>query len=298
MMSAGNSGVVKVPHALGGHPYNQGVLKLKGLTVIESCTHSQGTKGTMFLEDHLLLFVLEGIYTVRFGSQEYTVRKNEMILLQKSIVVEYEKSGEPDSEYVLDYMMFFLKEDVLREFIKLADHKPSYPAVLVPVSVQAVNARLVSFTESLKPYFTESDKISDGLVRLKLLELLFDAADANEQFLLQFLQLKRKARKDIAEVIEENIMNPVSLSDLAYLSGRSLSTFKRDFQAMYNTSPLQWIRNRRLDKAEELLTHSDLSVTDICFTIGFENTAHFSKVFKERFGYPPSALKKHDGIPG
>lgn len=87
-------------------------------------------------------------------------------------------------------------------------------------------------------------------------------------------------------------MNPVSISDLAYLSGRSLSAFKREFQVTYNTSPLQWIRNRRLDKAEELLTHSNLSVTDICFTIGFENVAHFSKVFKERFGYPPSALKK------
>lgn len=284
--------MVKAPQALSKPPYNQGVLKLKGLSVIESCTHTQGTKGTLFLEDHLLLFVLEGMYTVRFGNQEYTVRKNEMILLQKSIVVEYEKSGDPDSQYLLDYMMFFLKDEVLREFVKQADYKSSYPAHLAPVCVHPINERLISYLESLKPYFNETEKISDGLVKLKLLELLFDVADANHQFLLQFLQLKHKTRKDIAEVIEDNYMNPVSISDLAYLSGRSLSSFKREFQAMYNTSPLQWIRNRRLDKAEELLTHSNLSVTDICFTTGFENVAHFSKVFKERFGYPPSALKK------
>jgi AraC-like DNA-binding protein len=189
-------------------------------------------------------------------------------------------------------MMFFLKEDVLLEFMRLADYKSSYPVLLVPVYVHSVNDRLVGYLESLKSYFNDSEKINDGLVKLKLLELLFNAVDADNRFLLQFLQLKRKTRKGIAEVIEENFMNPVSISDLAYLSGRSLSAFKREFQATYNTSPLQWIRNRRLDKAEELLTYSNLSVTDICFTIGFENVAHFSKVFKERFGYPPSTLKK------
>jgi AraC-like DNA-binding protein len=292
MVSVRNNTIVKAPHSLSKPPYSQSILKLKGLSVIESCSHTEGTKGTMFLEDHLLLFVLEGMYKVRFGNQEYTVRKNEMILLQKSIVVEYEKSGVPDSEYRLDYMMFFLKEEILLEFIKLADYKSSYPAALVPVCVHSVNDRLISYLESLKPYFNEADKINDSLLRLKLLELLFDVADANNRFLLQFLQLKSKTKKDIAEVMDENFMNPVSVSDLAYLSGRSLASFKREFQAMYNTSPLQWIRNRRLDKAEELLTHSNLSVTDICFAVGFENVAHFSKVFKVKFGYPPSALKK------
>ncbi len=291
-MSVRNGAVVKAPQALSKPPYSQGIIKMKGLSVIESCTHTLGTKGTMFLEDHLLLFVLNGMYSVRFGTQEYTVRKNEMILLQKSIVVEYEKSGDPDSEYTLDYMMFFLKEEVIREFLKLADYQSVYPAQLIPACVHTVNDRLIRYLESLKPYFKEADKISDGLVKLKLLELLFDVADADERFLPQFLQLKRKARKEITEVMEENFMNPVSISDLAYLSGRSLSSFKREFQAMYNTTPLQWMRNRRLDKAEELLRHSTLSVTDICFTIGFENVAHFSKVFKERFGCPPSALKR------
>ncbi|MFD1903052.1 helix-turn-helix domain-containing protein [Paenibacillus rhizoplanae] len=71
--------------------------------------------------------------------------------------------------------------------------------------------------------------------------------------------------------MEENFMNPVSLNDLAYLSGRSLAAFKRDFQAIYNTSPLKWVRNRRLDKAKELLAETALSVTDICFfSTGFE----------------------------
>lgn len=284
--------VAKVPYDLAREPFNQGILKMNGVTVVESCAFTKGLKGTMFLEDHLLLFVLEGTYTVRFGSQEYIVRKNEMVLLQKSIMVEYEKSGEAGSDYVLDYMMFFLKEELLTEFIKMADLESNYPSGLVPVSVNRVNDRLINYIYSLKPYFKESNTIRDGLIRVKLLELLFDVADADEQFLYQFLQLKRTKKHSITEVVEQNITTPVSLNDLAYLSGRSLSAFKRDFQAIYNSSPLRWIRNRRLDIAKELLLHTSLSVTDVCFSTGFENVAHFSKVFKERFGVAPSTYKQ------
>jgi AraC-like DNA-binding protein len=79
----------------------------------------------------------------------------------------------------------------------------------------------------------EPDRINPGLIKIKLLELLFDLADADDKLLFQFLQIKRKEKRHITEIIEENLFNPVSLNDLAYLSGRSLSSFKRDFQSIY-----------------------------------------------------------------
>nr|WP_231597729.1 helix-turn-helix transcriptional regulator [Bacillus sp. SA1-12] len=63
------------------------------------------------------------------------------------------------------------------------------------------------------------------------------------------------------------------------------------FKSIYNTSPLQWIRNRRLDRAKELLAISALSVTDVCYSTGFENVAYFSKVFKKKFGMSPSMVR-------
>jgi AraC family transcriptional regulator, exoenzyme S synthesis regulatory protein ExsA len=269
------------------------MLKMKGLTVIGTCTPSEVKTGTMYLQDHVILFVLGGIYKVRYGNQEYIIRKNEMVLLQKAIVIEYEKYGEADSGYVLDYMMFFLKDELLNEFIKMLNLKHSYPALLVPVTVNPVNDRLLSYIVSLKPYFKESEKIGEELIKIKLFELLFDIVDVDEKLLFQFLQLKRKKVSSIVEIIEENLMNPVSLNDLAYLSGRSLATFKREFQAIYNEPTFQWIRNRRLEKARELLDYTELSVTDVCFATGFENIAHFSKVFKKKYGIPPSVVKHY-----
>ncbi len=284
--------VVKAPQDL----VSITMLKIKGLSVIGACIYSGVKTGTMYLQDHVLLFVLEGTYIVRFGKKEYKVRKNEMVLLQKAIVIEYEKFGESDSEYTLDYMMFFLKDELLNDFLNISNIKYSCPSELVPVTVHSSNERLQSYITSLKPYFKESEKIEDELIKLKLFELLFNIVNADEKLLYQFLQLKRREPSSIVKVIEENLMNPVSLNDLAYLSGKSLSTFKREFQAIYNEPTFQWIRNRRLEKAKELLMSSGLSVTDACFATGVENVAHFSKSFKKKYGVSPSEIKKSSNL--
>ncbi|WP_234489489.1 helix-turn-helix domain-containing protein [Paenibacillus sp. S28] len=288
-----SSKMVKVPHQLVKSPNKKGSLKLDGMSVIEFCFYTQGIKGSFFLQDHLLLIVKSGVYTIRFGDREYTIRSNELMFIHKSTGVEYEKTGEPDSDYILDYTMFFLNEKIVDEFLKFAGLKPIYLVNdVVPITVFPINDRIGSYIESLKPYFENPDEVKEGLVRVKLMELLFHIADSNDRLLHQMMQPISKERGSIAKIMEENFMNPVSLNDLAYLSGRSLAAFKRDFQAIYNTSPLKWVRNRRLDKAKELLAETVLSVTDVCFSTGFENIAHFSKVFKERFGLPPSEFRR------
>lgn len=292
-MSMRNGKIIKAPQGLERAPDKQGSLKQNGLSVIQFCLHTQGTTGSYFLKDHMLLFVISGVYSVRFKDQEYTVRSNEMVFLHQSIRIDYIKSGEPGSEFMLDYMMFFLNENMLAEFVQFSGFKPTDTVnEIVPVFIIPVNELTHSYIESLKPYFKNPDEVQDGLIRLKFMELLFHLAQDNDRFLHQLLQPNHDKNSDFGNIIEENITNPISISDLAYLSGRSLSTFKRDFQALYHTSPLKWIRNQRLDKAKKLLAETSLSVTDVCFSTGFENVAHFSKVFKLQFGLPPSEFRQ------
>jgi AraC-like DNA-binding protein len=287
-----NNKVVKLPKGFMAAPYDYNMIKLNEFTVIESCKCEHGRDGVMFLEEHLLLFVLQGNYTVRHGNQECTVRRNEMVLLPKAVVVQYQKKGAPDNNGMLEYMMFFLKDELLKDFIKMANIKLKRTTAPVSILVKSVNERLLKYLESLKPYFNESNKIEGNLIKIKLLELLFDLASADENMLQQLLQLKKQVRSNISTIIEDNLMNPVSLKNLAYLSGRSLSSFKREFRTIYNMSPAHWIRERRLQKAKELLINSSMSVTDVCFITGFESVAHFSRNFKAHFGYSPSSYKQ------
>ena len=92
--------------------------------------------------------------------------------------------------------------------------------------------------------------------------------------------------------MEKNYTSPVSLTELAYLSGRSLASFKRDFLAIYNMPPSKWIRKKRLDKAKEILKNTSIAVSDICYSLGYENPAHFSRIFKEQFGHSPTKVRR------
>ena len=83
-------------------------------------------------------------------------------------------------------------------------------------------------------------------------------------------------------------LKPLTLNELARLSGRSLSAFKREFQEKFDSSPASWIREKRLKHAAFLLKNSQKHVNEIAEEVGFESVSHFIKAFKGRFGKTPA----------
>lgn len=283
--------MIKVPTSLVSGPVPQNALMLDGCSVIEQCIHSMEAKGTMYLEEHLLLMVLEGSVTLSYGKQQYVVGKNEMILLKKAIAVKYDKVGNPENDNIYDSLMFSIKDDLLKSFLTASEIKIPRIEGEIKTGVYPMNECLVAFANSMKPYFFDHSTVQPGQLRLKIMELLYDIAEGNRNMFLQILQLHEPVRADIRQVVEQHYASPVSLSELAYLSGRSLSSFKRDFQDIYNMSPAAWIREKRLEKAKEMLETTSMSVSDICYTLGFENVSHFSRIFKASFGQAPSVFR-------
>jgi len=86
----------------------------------------------------------------------------------------------------------------------------------------------------------------------------------------------------------------LTLPDYAKLCNRSLSSFKRDFRAVYKINPGHWLLSKKLDYSHHLLLTSDKTISDISFESGFENTTHFSKAFKKRFGASPLNYRKEE----
>ncbi|MBK5721809.1 helix-turn-helix transcriptional regulator [Dysgonomonas sp. Marseille-P4677] len=272
-------------------PFKNKSLKINDSLAIASSEHTFHSTGSMYLEEHMLLFVLDGVNTLTHGRKIYVVRKNEMILLRKATIWQYDKEGNNKNNNVYDSMMFFLKDEFLKDFVKMANIKIAQINEPVTTIIKPIGEYLLAYINSLKPYFKNTESIDSGLLRLKTMELLYDLALTDDNLLQQILQLKQPPKTDITSVMEQNYMNHLSLSEFAYLSGRSLSSFKRDFMSVYNAPPSLWIRNRRLEKGKELLISTSLSITDICHLAGFENATHFSRIFKEKYGYSPSKRK-------
>lgn len=273
---------------------SQSSLLLDGCSVIEQCIHSMEAKGTMYLEEHLLLLVLEGTIKLTYGKQVYEVNKDEMILLKKATSVHYQKTGNPDNDNIYDSLMFSLKDDLIKSFLATTELKIANETMEgeIKTSVYPINECLVAFAHSLKPYFYERSEVHPGQLRLKMMEMLYDVSICSRKLFHQILQLHQPVKTDVRQVVEQNYASPISLDELAYLSGRSLSSFKRDFQLIYNTSPASWIREKRLKKAKELLESTPMSVSEICYSLGFENASHFSRIFKGYHGKAPTSFQK------
>lgn len=283
---------LKIPGALVAGQIGYGALQMNGCTVIEQCIHSMECRGTMFLQSHVLMLMLEGSITLKYGKQIYVVRKNEMILLKKATSVQFEMVGDTENDNIYDGTMICIKDELLKEFITTTNVQMPQASGEIKISVNPMNDRLITFVKSLKPYFNAPSTINPALLKLKIMELLFDVSECSQNTFRQIIQLLKPVHADISYVVEQNYASPITLPELAYLSGRSLSSFKREFQTTYNMPPAQWIRAKRLEKALDMLKSTPMSVSDICYTMGFESPAHFSRIFKERYGYPPTQYKQ------
>ncbi len=101
----------------------------------------------------------------------------------------------------------------------------------------------------------------------------------------------RGSKIDLHEFMERNFRSDMSMTEFARASGRSLSTFKRDFKKMSPLSPERWLTDRRLRASYDMLARG-LRVSDVCFDVGFKNVSHFSAIFKKKFGCTPGEVRK------
>ena len=81
------------------------------------------------------------------------------------------------------------------------------------------------------------------------------------------------------------------LDKFGYLTGRSLTTFKRDFKKAFNTTPQTWLTQKRLELAHYQLMQKKRKPVEVYLETGFENLSHFSFAFKKHFGYAPTEVR-------
>ena len=95
-------------------------------------------------------------------------------------------------------------------------------------------------------------------------------------------------------ILEENLDSPQL--DVQLLSSKmhiSKSQLNRKMKAVFNKTPNQYIRSFRLTKARQLMVkHTELTLAEIAYDVGFSSPAYFSKCFHDEFGYPPSSLNR------
>ncbi|MCV0425217.1 MAG: helix-turn-helix domain-containing protein [Roseibium sp.] len=94
------------------------------------------------------------------------------------------------------------------------------------------------------------------------------------------------------ELMENHIADPLSLDQIAMLTGLGRRQLLRRFEEQFGKGVMQCYMDIRLRKADELVRKTRLPFVEVAMTAGFINQAHFAKVYKSRFGASPSARRK------
>ncbi|QDP98863.1 helix-turn-helix transcriptional regulator [Microlunatus elymi] len=91
--------------------------------------------------------------------------------------------------------------------------------------------------------------------------------------------------------MDREYAQPLDVESLARGVGMSAGHLSREFRRAYGESPYSYLMTRRIERAMALLRGTDLSVTDICFTVGCSSLGTFSTRFTELVGMPPSRYR-------
>jgi TolB-like protein/AraC-like DNA-binding protein len=106
--------------------------------------------------------------------------------------------------------------------------------------------------------------------------------------------LKSEFLKSAEAIIQDYLSDEqFGVSELASALNMSRSNLLRKIKKQTELSASQFIRKIRLDKAKELLSVSDMTVSEISYEVGFSNSSYFIKCFREEFGFPPGESRKH-----
>lgn len=94
------------------------------------------------------------------------------------------------------------------------------------------------------------------------------------------------------QLMDQSYDLPLDLKQISSEACFSRYHFLRLFRQTFNKTPHQYLVERRIEKAKELLTSADLRVTDVCFEVGFQSLGSFSSLFHKSVGHPPITYRE------
>lgn len=266
-------------------------IECEGLKIAASVETSDREAHPIYYPGNVLFVMDKGEFCAIIDEKEYTFKKNEFVLVKKYTSGTCHKVWTEEEGGAVMYLFLFHDE-----FIREVIHDFNFPKNKLEETKNVYTIKqnhiLRGLFDSLITYINGDEKLDKDLLRLKTKEALLGICKHNPEYLSIFSEFAEPARADLEQFMTFNIPYNVPLKELARLSGRSLSTFNREFRRLFNEAPHKWLMRKRLEMAKEMLLESTRKSSQVYLEVGFKDLAHFSRSFKKQFGVSPTALKK------
>lgn len=249
----------------------------------------------LFPNEACFLYSISGRSRMFSGTEEVILECKEGIVMKCGYYFNewiatsgQEEEGEAIAVHFHPEVIKKIYDKELPDFIEYSQQEK-------PAPIQKVKADqlLKNYIDNLLFYFENPTLVSEELLKLKIRELILLLVKTDNATSIQrlFSSLFTPTEYSFKEIIEANVFSGLTNEELAVLTNLSLSSFKREFEKVYQSSPAQYFKLRKLERARKLLRNTKQRIGDIAYDCGFKDVSHFSKSFQKKYGCTPSEYR-------
>jgi len=242
-------------------------------------------KSKVNLGMNMFSFLQVGKKQVHFAGTSVVVNKDQSLLLKKGNWLWTELL---DTETIYYCKLFFFSQKILKQFLDKHTKNTQITKDEIPYFLIRNDDYITSYLNSLSNMGKVPSMLTEDLLSVKFEELMLYLINKyGNTFEVYLHSLIGEETSPFKKIIESHIHSNLKLEEIAFLCNMSLSTFKRHFIDEYKASPGKWLKNKRLQKAKDILEQGDLKSSAIYFDFGYNSLSNFSAAFKKKFGFNP-----------
>lgn len=278
--------MIIIPQRLFTQPTVKVILRDGNLAILSKQLQKNTGRREGYLACHVFAFVLAGHQIIESqDDQVVTVRAGEAILLRRGL---YHISDFVAGKSGFKSLLFYFDDLMVMEWSSLRVGTPVENDQNQDYIHFSASDGVTHFAESIPKIYAGQPGYQPAVLRLKLMELLHLLSQTNGSRVASFLgQLNTSRKRGIRAFMQRNYHKQLKVADYAYLTGRSMSSFRRDFKQTFGQTPQQWLKEQRLAEAVRLIRQQPISVNELAYAVGYDNVSYFIREFQQHTGQTP-----------
>lgn len=238
-----------------------------------------------------IISVIKGKGMIQIGEEQFELTERATFLIHSHVPHAILRKGPEDQPLMMDIKFTIADGNLASDVAKL----PAELGESVYSGFQYYFDHILKESEENRPYSYERICMYFGLALTNILRAGEIKSSAGLPLGLEEAPIRQVSGVDMHKItqhIQQNYASPITLEDLAKLAIVSKSTLIQAFKLAYDTTPIKYINQVRLEKAKTLLLNSDSSISEISEMVGFQSLHYFSRYFKNHENLAPGEYRQ------
>jgi AraC-like DNA-binding protein len=265
---------------------NNLLTQVNGLLFSCFCEKQRGHE--QYVPEHSLGCILSGEMHLQSNAGSHILQEGSIGIVRRNYLIKTVKVPPPGGEF--KSINLFLSQDFLRHYFAENKLSPVSKYSGSPLRALTPDPFIRGYFDSLLPWFASAEEPTASMTSLKMKEAVELLLRTDADFYSFLFDFSEPYKIDLEAYMNNHYMFNVPVEQFARLTGRSLASFKRDFEKVFKTSPGVWLQKKRLAEAYYQIKEKGRKVSEVYLDVGFENLSHFSYSFKKTYGVSPSMV--------